>query len=51
MWDRPCAECYFCIPIGEGEGLCDYPYKDTEKMIVVLFEIEPNCPYKKKEDR
>jgi len=49
MWDKPCAECYHCIPIGDGEGLCDYSWKIKDKFIVDLFDIEPNCPYKNKE--
>ena len=50
MWNKPCAECLHCIPIGGGEGLCDYPWKIKDKFIVDLFDIEPNCPYKKKEE-
>jgi len=48
MWNKPCAECLHCIPIGDGEGLCDWPLKIDDKFIVNLFEIEPNCPYRKK---
>ena len=51
MWNKPCAECLHCIPIGDGEGLCDYPYKIKDKFIVDLFDIEPNCPYKSKGER
>ncbi len=48
MWNKPCAECYHCIPIGDGDGLCDYPWKIKDKRIVDLFDIEPNCPYGEK---
>ena len=51
MWNKPCAECYHCIPIGGGEGLCDFPLKIDDKFIVDLFDIEPNCPYKSKGER
>ena len=37
----PCADCYYCYPIGEGEGLCDYGEKNS---IVNLFDVEPDCP-------
>jgi len=49
MWNKPCAECYHCIPIGDGDGLCDYPRKIEDKKIVGLFDIEPNCPYGEKD--
>ncbi len=48
MWNKPCAECCHCIPIGGGEGLCDYLWKIKDKFIVDLFDIEPYCPYRKK---
>ena len=51
MWNKPCAECLHCIPIGDGEGLCDFPLKIDDKFIVDLFDIEPNCPYKSKGER
>lgn len=51
MWNKPCAECLHCIPIGNSEGLCDYPLKIDDKFIVDLFDIEPNCPYKSKGER
>ena len=51
MWNKPCAECLHCIPIGDGEGLCDYPYKIKDKFIVNLFDIKPECPYKSKGER
>jgi len=41
---KPCAECDDCIPIGNGEGLCDYPRKIDDKKIVDLFDIESDCP-------
>ncbi len=51
MWNKPCAECLHCIPIGDGDGLCDYPMKIKDKKLVDLFDIEPNCPYKKRENK
>lgn len=51
MWDRPCAECFHCIPFGAGEGLCDYPYKIKDKFIVNLFEIEVDCPFQGRDIR
>jgi len=51
MWNKPCAECLHCIPIGDGEGLCDFPIDVDDKFIVNLFEIEVNCPYKSKGER
>jgi len=51
MWNKPCAECLHCIPIGDGEGLCDFPLKVEDKFIVDLFDIEPNCPYKSRGER
>lgn len=51
VWNKPCAECLHCIPIGDGEGLCDYPYKIKDKFIVNLFDIELECPYKSKGER
>ena len=38
----PCADCPDCIPIGNGEGLCDYDNKS--KMVVDLFDVHPHCP-------
>jgi len=49
--NKPCAECHYCIPIGGGEGLCDYRRKIKDKRIVDLFDINSNCPYKKKTRR
>ncbi len=44
MKDRiPCADCRYCLPIGDGEGLCDFKYAIKDKMVVNLFEINPDC--------
>lgn len=40
----PCANCRNCIPIGSGEGLCDWPQKLKDKRIVDLFMVESDCP-------
>lgn len=47
---KPCVECDDCIPIGNLEGLCDYPRRIDDKLwagavkTVDLFDIEPDCP-------
>lgn len=43
----PCAECNVCIPIGGGEGLCDYCDHIDRKFIVDLFDIAAFCPKEK----
>jgi hypothetical protein len=40
----PCADCHNCIPIGGGEGLCDWPRKLKDKKIVDLFDVDSECP-------
>ena len=40
----PCADCHYCYPIGEGQGLCDYGEKEV---VVELFECNTNCPHHK----
>lgn len=47
--DYPCGDCPDCLPIGEGEGLCDYLDPATRKFIVDLYEMYPDCPKPKKE--
>lgn len=47
--DYPCAECSDCIPIGDGEGLCDYWDDINKKFIVDLFDVYSDCPKPKKE--
>lgn len=46
---KPCAECYYCIAIGGGEGLCDFKVDPSKKKIVDLFDVEPYCPRLQKE--
>jgi hypothetical protein len=45
----PCADCEDCIPIGDGDGLCDYFDDIKKKKIVELFDIEAECPKRRKE--
>jgi len=40
----PCADCDDCIPIGKGEGLCDYSNEYNKKFIVDLFDVCSECP-------
>ena len=47
----PCADCNYCIQIGEGQGLCDYKSVPVglggEPKVVELFEINIECPHPK----
>ena len=50
MKDRvPCADCHYCYPIGDGEGLCDaWDYRNPKNAkIVKLFDVDPDCPTRK----
>jgi len=42
----PCADCHYCYPIGEGQGICDaWDDRNPENIkIVELFDVEPDCP-------
>lgn len=40
----PCGDCESCIPIGDGNGLCDFSEETYAKFFVSIYDVCPNCP-------